>query len=117
MSPIRVIPLVLVGTAVGTGADAALRSVGFRALAATLTAGGTPPSPNRIMPLFCNRPMIGGGATGPIGTRAGLLIVFLLATGLSFHRSAGTPLRRYMARACLTHLRLAASRLALLPAV
>jgi hypothetical protein len=38
--------------------------------------------------------MIGGGATGPIGVRAGLLVILLLATGLSFHRSAGTPLRR-----------------------
>ena len=95
MSPIRVIPLVFVGTAVGRGADdAALRPVGFRTLAAMLTAGGTCPSPNRIMPLFCNRPMIGGGATGPIGVRAGRLVVFLLATAFSFHRSAGTPLRR-----------------------
>jgi hypothetical protein len=66
--------------------------VGFNALAATVTAGGTCPSPNRIMPLFCNRPMIGGGATGPIGVRAGLLVVFLLATGLSFHRSASVGL-------------------------
>ena len=89
MSPIRVIPLVFVGTTFAAGADAALRPVGFRALAATLTAGGTcPPSPNRIMPLLCNRPMIGGGATGPIGVRAGLLVVFLLATsvGLFHHR-------------------------------
>jgi hypothetical protein len=117
MSPISVIPLVFVGTTLGAGADAALRPVGFNALAATVTAGGTCPSPNRIMPLFCNRPMIGGGATGPIGVRAGLLVVFLLATGFSFHRSAGTPLRRWMASACLTHFFLASSRLALLPAV
>jgi len=95
MSPIRVIPLVFVGTAVERGADdAALRPVGFRTLAAMLTAGGTCPSPNRIMPLCCIRPIIGGGATGPIGVRAGLLVILLLATGLSFHRSAGTPLRR-----------------------
>jgi len=94
MSPICVIPLVFVGTTLESGAFCALRPVGFNALAATLTAGGTCPSPNRIMPLFCNRPMIGGGATGPIGVRAGLLVILLLATGLSFHRSAGTPLRR-----------------------
>jgi hypothetical protein len=94
MSPICVIPLVFVGTTLESGAFAAFRPVGFNALAATLTAGGTSPSPNRIMPLFCKRPMIGGGATGPIGVRAGLLSILLLATGLSFHRSAGMPLRR-----------------------
>ena len=85
MSPIRVIPLSTVGTALCGGADnAGLRPVGFLALAATLIAGGVcpSPSPSRIMPLLCNRPIIGGGATGPIGVRAGLLDVFLLATSV-----------------------------------
>ena len=85
MSPIRVIPLSTVGTALCGGADdAGLRPVGFLALAATLSAGGVCPSPSpyRIMPLLCNRPIIGGGATGPICVRAGLLDVFLLATSV-----------------------------------
>jgi hypothetical protein len=86
MSPIRVIPLSTVGTALCGGADdAGLRPVGFLALAATFSAGGVCPSPSpyRIMPLLCNRPIIGGGATGPIAVRVGLLVVFLLATSVA----------------------------------
>jgi len=71
-------------------------------------------SPTFISPLDCIRSIIGGGA---VGSRDGLLDTLLFATAASFHRSAGTPLRRWIARACLMHFLWAASRLALLPAV